>query len=180
MAIPLSSAWMKSANVLDLIALRAWLMLATCEFNSLMNSLAILLLIGMITCFCDEPLVVIAIFSLDLLFAPLMTFWTCLILLLERFRNVSLIFNVSLTMFFERGGPCCFSNKVAFAYNFFCWGLVFFLKYFEILLTSFSNLARSRFYCIFFLTVDVWILRNSRGELRANLTPKSIVRAVSI
>ena len=44
-------------------------------------------------------------------------------------------------MFFKRGGLCCFSNEVAFAYDFFCWELVFFLKYFEISLTSFSDLA---------------------------------------
>ena len=142
--ISLSSTCMKLANVLDLIALRAQLMLAICEFDSLMNSLAMSLLIGMITCFHDRPLVVMVILSLVLLFGLLMTFCTCLIFLLERFRNVSLIFNVSLTMFFEVDRLCWLVEEVAFAYDFFCWGLEFFLKYFEISLTFLYVLARIR------------------------------------
>ena len=142
--IPLSSTQMKSANMLDLIALRAQLILVTYEFESLINSLAISLFIGMITCFCDKPLVVMVILSLVLLFDLLMTFWTCLILLLGRFRNIFLIFNVSLTMFFRMDELCWLDKEVVFAYNFFYWGLEFFLKYFEISLTSFYDLARIR------------------------------------
>jgi len=66
-----------------------------------------------------DTLVVIEILSLDLLLGLLMTFWTCLILLFERFENVSLIFKVFLTMFFETGDPCWVEDEVAFMYNFF-------------------------------------------------------------
>ena len=60
--------------MLDLIVLRAQLMLTTCELESLMNFLVISLFIGMITCFLKGPLVVIVILSLDLLFESFMTF----------------------------------------------------------------------------------------------------------
>ena len=90
---------MKSANVLDLIALRVQLILTTCELESLINSLVISLLIRMIICFCNGPLVVIVILGLVLLLDSLMTFCTCLIFLLGRFGNVSLIFSIFLTIF---------------------------------------------------------------------------------
>ena len=64
---------MKSAIVLDLIALRAQLILTMCELKSLMNLLVMLLLIGMITCFCEGPLVVMEILGLALSFELLMT-----------------------------------------------------------------------------------------------------------
>ena len=71
--IPLFSTQMKSAIMLDLIALRARLILTMCKLESLMNSLAMLLLIGIITCFCERSLVVIEILSLALSFELLMT-----------------------------------------------------------------------------------------------------------
>ena len=98
--------------------------------------------IGMITCLQEGPLVVIKILGLDLLLGLLMTFWTCSILLFKRFRNVFLIFKVSLTIFFETDNLCWVDDKVAFTYDFFWWELRFFLKYFKISLTSFGVLAR--------------------------------------
>ena len=106
--IPLLSTWIKSAIVLDLIVLRAWLILATCKLEFLMNSFAILLFIGTITCFLERPLVVMLIFSLTLSFEPLMTL--C----------ISLILSISLVMFFRVAGLSCLGKEVAFAYNFFC------------------------------------------------------------
>ena len=49
-------------------------MLTTCEFESLINFLAISLFIRMITCFLKGPLVIMVILSLDLLFELLITF----------------------------------------------------------------------------------------------------------
>ena len=63
MTIPLSSTQMKLAIVLDLIVLKAQLMLMTCELEFLMNSLVILLFIGMITCFLEGSLVWICCLS---------------------------------------------------------------------------------------------------------------------
>ena len=71
--IPLSSTQIKSAIVLDLIALRAQLILTMCELAFLMNSLAMSLLIGMITCFHKKPLVIMEILNLALLFELLIT-----------------------------------------------------------------------------------------------------------
>jgi len=71
--IPLSFTQMKLAIVLDLIALRVQLILTTCKLESLMNSLVMLLLIEMITCFCKGLLVVMKIFGLALSFELLMT-----------------------------------------------------------------------------------------------------------
>ena len=47
-------------------------------------------------------------------------------------------------MIFETGSLCWVDDEVAFVYDFFWWGLGFFLKYFEISLTSFGVLARMR------------------------------------
>jgi len=44
-------------------------------------------------------------------------------------------------MFFEAEELDCLDKDVAWAYDFFCWVLVFFLKYFDNSLTSFYNLA---------------------------------------
>ena len=74
MTIPLFSAWMKLAIVLDQMLLRAQLMLTTCMLESLMNFLLRLLFISMMTCLWEGPFMVILIFSLGLLFKLLMTF----------------------------------------------------------------------------------------------------------
>ena len=44
-------------------------------------------------------------------------------------------------MFFEAEELDCLDKDVAWAYDFFYWVLVFFLKYFDNLLTSFCDLA---------------------------------------
>ena len=74
MMIPLSSTQVKLTIVLDLMVLKARLMLMICELKFLMNSLVISLFIGIITCFLKGLLVVMVILSLDLLFNLLMTF----------------------------------------------------------------------------------------------------------
>ena len=98
MTIPLSSTQIKSTIILELIPLRAHLMLITCMLESLMNFLLRLLLIGMITCLRDGPFVVILILGLDLELEPLMTFWIRSIFAFRRLGNDSLIFNVSLVI----------------------------------------------------------------------------------
>ena len=117
--IPLLSTQMKSAIVLDLIVFRARLILAMCELEFLMNSFAISLFIGMITCFLERSLVVMLVFGLTLSFEPLMTFCISSIFLL-RLGNISLILSIFLAMFFGATGLGCLSEEVAFAYDFFC------------------------------------------------------------
>ena len=109
-----------------------------------MNFLARLLFIGMITCFYEGPLVVMLILGFDLSFEPLITFWTNLIFLFGRLGKASLIFNVFITMFIVEEESDCLERDNTCTYNFFCRMLVFFLKYFDSLLTSFCNLARIR------------------------------------
>ena len=74
MTIPLSSTQIKSTIVLELIPLRAQLMLITCMLESSMNFLLRLLLIGIITCLWDGPFMVILILGLGLELESLMTF----------------------------------------------------------------------------------------------------------
>ena len=118
--ISLLSTRMKSAIVLDLIVFRTQLILVMYKLEFLMNSFAISLFIGTITCFLEGPLVVMLIFSLTLSFEPLMTFCISSIFLSERLENVSLILSISLAMFFGATGLGCLSEEVAFAYDFFC------------------------------------------------------------
>ena len=84
-----------------------------------MNSFAISLFIGMITCFLERSLVVMLVFGLTLSFEPLMTFCISSIFLL-RLGNISLILSIFLAMFFGATGLGCLSEEVAFAYDFFC------------------------------------------------------------
>ena len=98
MTIPLSSTQIKSTIILELIPLRAQLMLITCMLESLMNFLLRLLLIGMITCLWDGPFMVILILGLGLELESLMTFWIRSIFAFRRLGNDSLIFNVFLVI----------------------------------------------------------------------------------
>ena len=56
--IPLSSTQMKLVMILDFKPLRAQFMLITCILELLMNQFAMSLIIGIMTCFCNGPLVV--------------------------------------------------------------------------------------------------------------------------
>ena len=128
--------WLQEASIITI--------LATCKLEFLMNFFAITLFIGMITCFLERPLVVMLIFGLTLSFEPLITLCIFSIFLLGRLGNIFLILSISLAMFFRVTGLGCLSGEVAFAYNFFCWELMFFLKYFDNSLTSFCDLAETR------------------------------------
>ena len=72
--MPLLSVQIKSVQMLDLMLLRAQLILITCEDKFLINLLPRLQLMGIITCFQDRPLVVMLSLSLALLLEPLITF----------------------------------------------------------------------------------------------------------
>ena len=74
MMMPLLSAQIKSVQILDLMLLRAWLILITCEDKSLINLLPRSQLMETITCFQDRPLVVMLSLGLALSLEPLMTF----------------------------------------------------------------------------------------------------------
>jgi len=98
MMMPLLSAQIKSAQMLDLMLLRAQLILITCEDKSLINLLPRSQLMRMITCLRDRLLVVMLSLSLALSLELLMTFWIESILLLGRLENIFLIFKVFITM----------------------------------------------------------------------------------
>ena len=141
MMIPLSSTQMKSAIMLDLIVLRAWFILIMCILESLMNLLARSLFIRIITCFQEGSLVVISILGFSLLFVLLMIFWTKLIFLFGRLKNVFLSFKVFIAIFDIEVKLDCLEEDDAYTYD-FSWGvLTFFLKYFDNSLTSFYDLA---------------------------------------
>ena len=118
------SAWMKLTRTSDLVFHSKQLMLAIWSELFSMNFFMLLLLIGIITCFWEGPLVVIWMRGLGL-GVLLMIFWVL------RAENVSLILMISLTLVF--GLRACICDLVLVD-----------LKYLEIWLTSFFNLARSR------------------------------------
>ena len=137
----LLSAHMKSAQTLDLMLLRAQLMLVTWDAESLMNLLPSSLFIGTITCLYKGPFVVMLSLGLGLLFESLMTFWIELIFLFGRLRNTSLIFSIFIAMLEDDALNFSLDVK-AWVYNLFMVGFSIFLKYFKISLTSLDNLAR--------------------------------------
>ena len=142
MIIPLFSAQMKSAIMLDQIFLKAQLMFVTYMLEFLINFLASLLFISMITCLWDRLFVVILIFGLGLILELLITFWTRSIFLFRRFGNVSLIFNVFIVIFDVEKELVYFEEDEACIYDFFWGALMFFLKYFDNLLIFFRDFAR--------------------------------------
>ena len=99
MMIPLLSEMIKSAQMLDLMFFRTWLMLIMWDAESLVNFLPSLLDIRTMTCLCEGPLVVILILGFSLSFFSLMTFCIVLIFLFKRSGNVFLIFNVFIATF---------------------------------------------------------------------------------
>ena len=132
--ILLASAWIKSAITFDLILLKALLMLTTCKLEFLMKLLVLLIFIGMMTYFHDGPLVVMLILGFGLSL-PLIIFWTISIFLFWRFGKAFLIFKVPLAMLKELD-----ELDDTWAYDFLLL-VEFFLKYFDILLTSLTVLA---------------------------------------
>ena len=72
--MPLLSVQIKSVQMLDLMLLRAQLILITYEDEFLINLLLRSQLMGIITCFQDRPLVVMLSLSSALLLEPLITF----------------------------------------------------------------------------------------------------------
>ena len=132
------SKQMKSTKTSDFEFLKDWLMLATWSKLFFMNLLMLSLLIGMIICFLDKPLVVIWMHSLEFVLL-LMILWIWLIFWALRAGKVSLIL-ITLDILLVCLDAC--------AYNFLGWldlltGLVF-LKYLEIWLISFCDLAGIR------------------------------------
>ena len=133
--IPKRSNQIKSTRTLDFTFLSNLFMLATCKELFFMNFELFSLLIGIITCFLDGPLVVIWIqgFTLGL---PLTRLLIWSILFAPRNRKASLIL-----MILEVLVPCF----KTWAYDF--WGCLdtlvslMFLKYLEIWLTFFYDLV---------------------------------------
>ena len=89
----------------------------------------------MMICFLNGPFIVM--FSLGLgLSSSLMIFWIFSIFLFCRLGKFSLIFNTSLVISGDK-------EEEAWAYDFFVsFAMLFFLKYLEISLTFFGDLAR--------------------------------------
>ena len=94
----LLSVYIKSAQTLDLIFLRAQLMLVTWDIESLINLLPSSLFMGTMTCLHEGPFIVILSLGLGLSFEPLTTFWMVSIFLFGRFGNASLIFSIFIAM----------------------------------------------------------------------------------
>jgi len=92
--IPKGSDWIKSTRTLDFVFLSNLFMWATCKKLFFMNFKLFLLLIGMMICFLDGPLVVIWIqgFTLGL---PLTILLIWSILFTPRDRKASLILMIS-------------------------------------------------------------------------------------
>ena len=97
MMISLLSMWIKLAMLLDLIFLRILLMFMMWVLESLIKPVALLLLIGTITCLHNGFLVVIFSLGLGLPY-PLIIFWTISIFLFWSLGKASLIFSVSLVI----------------------------------------------------------------------------------
>ena len=133
--IPRKSKQMKSTRISNFTFLRALLMLATCIEEFFMNLILLSLLMGIITCFLEGPFIVIWIQGF-ILGVPLtmLLIWSIFFVLME--GNTSLILITSDMLVF------CFK---AWAYDFEgCLVLIaslLLLKYFEITLTSFWDLA---------------------------------------
>ena len=135
MIIPLFSTWIKSATMFNLMFFRTLLMFMTWVLESLMKLLVLLMFMGTMTYFCNGLLVVMLIFGFGFL-VPLMIFWTILIFLFWRLENASLSFKIFLAVLGEL-------EELAntWVYDFFWLLEGFFLKYFNILLTSLAILA---------------------------------------
>jgi len=124
--IPIWSDQMKSTKTSNFTFLNDLLMLVTWRELFFVNFVIFLLLIGMITCFLDGPLVVIWICGLAL-GLPLTMFWIWLIFFVLRAGKVSLILMTSDVL------VLCLE---AYTYEF--WGCfmtlagLIFLKYLEI------------------------------------------------
>jgi len=133
--ITIWSDWMKFTKTSDFTFLNDLLILAIWRELFFINFVIFLLLIGMIICFLDSPLVIIWIHGL-VLWLPLTMFWIWLIFFALRAGKASLILMTSDVL------VLCLE---AYMYDF--WGCLvtlaslIFLKYLEIWLTSFCNLA---------------------------------------
>ena len=70
MIIPMPSDWMKSAVILDFVDLRSLLMLKMHSLAHEMTIFELSWLIGIMTCFLEDPLVVILSLGHDLWLMP--------------------------------------------------------------------------------------------------------------
>lgn len=135
MVIPRGSKWMKSTKTLDLMFLKALLILEMWRLLFFINFKILSPFIGTITCFLDGLLVVIWIWGLGFAL-PLMIFWTWSILLALKDEKISLILMTSSVWL---------TGFETWAYDLvrdLLTGADFkFLKNLEISLTSLGNLA---------------------------------------
>ena len=91
---------MKSTERSDLVFLRDWLKLETCLLEADMNLLMLSILIGIMICLHNEPLVVILILGLGLSILPKIDLLISSIFLLESLGKFSLILRI-LPMFLD-------------------------------------------------------------------------------
>ena len=133
--ITIWSDWMKSTKTSNFTFLNDLLMLVTWRELFFMNFVIFLLLIEIIVCFLDSPLVIIWIYGL-VLWLPLTMFWIWSIFFTLRARKASLILMTS---------DMLISYLKVCVYDFWDYlvtlASLIFLKYLEIWLTSFCNLA---------------------------------------
>ena len=133
--MPIESDQTKLTIVSNLIFLRALFRFKTWLLLSSMNFLIFSLFIGKMTCFLEEPLIVMLMYGLGLLL-PLMIFYIFLIFFTWRDEKVSLILRTFSVLL---------AGLDAWAYNFskflLSWCIFKTLKYLEIALTSLRDLV---------------------------------------
>ena len=176
--IPKGSDQIKSARTLDFAFLSNLFILATWKELFFMNFELFLLLIGVIICFLDRSLVIIWIwdFTLELLLI-ILSIWS--ILFAPRDGRASLILMISEVL-----APC-FGT---WAYDF--WGCLdilaslMFLKYLEIWLISFCDLAviggNFLYTCQGWFVIDLVILTEYRWNFQSEFCWYFLFKSIRI
>jgi len=136
---PRWSTQMKLTERSDLIFLRDWLKLETCSLKADINLLALSMLIGIIICLHDGPLVVMLILGLSLSILPKIDLLISSIFLLESLEKFFLISRI-LPMFLD--DTWAYKGLPNSAVLLFLLG-VFFLWNFDLARTFFNGLEGS-------------------------------------
>ena len=158
---------MKSTKTSNFAFLNVLLILATCSELFFMNFTVLSLLIGKMICFLDSSFVVIWMCGLDL-GLPLTMFWIWSIFFALRARKASLILMTS-DVFILCLEACTYDFWVSFV----TVTSLIFLKYLEIWLTSFWDLAEIEggIFSILARTglpIDLLFLLDTSSTLRVN------------
>jgi len=172
--IPIWSDWMKSTKTSDFTFFNNLFILAIWRELFFMNLVVFLLLIRMIICFLDSPLVIIWICSLAL-GLPLTMFWIWSIFFVLRTEKASLILMTSDVLV-----PCLEAYIYDFRGCLVILASLIFLKYLEIWLISFCDLVEISGGIFSILTgisllMDLFLLETN-GIFKVNFTKNFCLR----